>query len=74
MHNILLKEEVIEEEEVLGPYNASVFPYYYCHCIPLLLLLCPCYTHIVIIVPHRTPLLLLLCPYIIIVMSALTIL
>ena len=37
---------------------------------PLLLLLCPCSPHIVIIVPHRSPLLLLLCPYIVIVMSA----
>jgi len=41
---------------------------------PLLLLLCPCSPHIVIIVPHTSPLLLLLCPYIIIVMSTLIIL
>ena len=59
---------------LLGPSNTSVFPYYYFHCSPLLLLLCPCCPHIVIIVPHRSPLLLLLCPYIIIVMSSLIIL
>ena len=39
--------------KLTGSYNTSVFPYYYYHCSPLLLLLCP---------------------YIIIVMSALTIL
>ena len=65
---------LLKERGMLGPYNASVFPYYYCHCIPLLLLLCPCYPLMVIIVPHRSLLLLLLCPYIIIVMSALIIL
>ena len=50
-------------QKLLCPYNTSVFPYYYCHCSPLLLLLFPCCPHIVIIVPHRSPLLLLLFPY-----------
>ena len=61
-------------DDMLGPYNTSLFPYYYCHCSPLLLFLFPCCPHIVIIVPHISQLLLLLCPYIIIVMSALIIL
>ena len=59
---------------VLGHYNISVFPHYYCHYSPLFLFLCPCCPHIVVIVPHRSPLLLLVCPCIIIVMSTLIIL
>ena len=42
--------------------------------VPLLLFLCPCSPHSVIIVPHRSPLLLLLCLYISIVIQALIIL
>ncbi len=41
------------EESLLGPYNTSVFPYYCCHYSPLLLLLCPCCPHIVIIDLNR---------------------
>ena len=60
----------LKQRGMLGPYNTSVIPYYYCHCSPLLLLLCPFCPHIVIIVPHRSPLLLLLSPYIIIVVGS----
>ena len=59
---------------LLGPYNTIVFPYYYCHCSPSLLLLCPFCPHLFIIVSHISPLLLLLCHYIIIVISTLIIL
>ena len=52
----------LKERGMLGPYNTSISP--------LLLFLCPCSPHIVIIVPHRSPLLLLLFPYIVIVMLA----
>jgi len=62
--------EFIKAGIMLGPYNTSVFPYYYYNCIPY----CYCCLHIIIIVPRRSPLLLLLCPCIIIVMSALIIL
>lgn len=76
IHNYLSIEDntFLKERGMWGPYNTSAFPYYYCHCSPLLLLLCPCCPHIIIIVPHRSPLLLLLCPYIIIVLSTLIIL
>ena len=48
---------------------------HYCYCCnPLIVFLCPCSPHIVIIVPHRSPLLLFFCPYNIIVMSNLIIL
>ena len=58
---------------LLGPYTTSVTPYCYQYN-PLIILLCPCSLHIVIIVPHRSPLLLLFFPYIITVMSAFIIL
>ena len=45
---------------MLGPYNTTVLTYY-CYCSPLMLSLCPCCPHIVIIVLHRSPLFLLFC-------------
>ena len=58
---------------LLGPYTTSVTPYCYYYN-PLIIFVCPCSPHIVIIVPHGSPLLLLLCPYIFIIMLALIIL
>jgi len=54
---------------LLVPYNTSDSPITIVM-YPLLLLLCPYFSHIVIIVPHRIPLSLFLCIYIIIVRSA----
>ena len=45
-----------------GSYNTSVFPLLLLLVYTLLLLLCPCIPHVVIVVPHRSPLLLLVCP------------
>ena len=60
----------LKERRILGPIVLVYLIIFIVSVAPLLLLLCPCSPHFVIIVPHRSPLFFFLCTYIIIVMSA----